>query len=145
MPSQFDELAIDANAAQVRHASAWLVTACRQRNVPQLLAERLELCLNEALANVIDHGGVMALSAPVKLLLEVALDQDSGTAGVTVSDAGMAFNPLSAPQKPMPATLHQASPGGLGLVTIRHCSDWLRYCHEDGRNHLTFGTRWNLR
>lgn len=144
MSSQFDELAIGANVAQVRHASAWLVTACRQRNVPQVLAERLELCLNEVLANVINHGGLMALSVPIKLLLEVALDQDAGTAGVTVSDAGMAFNPLSAPEQPMPKTLHEASPGGLGLVTIRHCCDWLRYCHEDGRNHLTFGTRWSL-
>ena len=135
---------IGANGAEVRRASEWLDTTCRQRNVPQALAERLVICLNEVLANVIDHGGGTALSAPIRLLLEVRLDQDGSKAGVTVSDAGMAFDPLSVPKKILPKTLAEAAPGGLGLVMIRRCADWLDYRHEDGRNHLTFGARWGM-
>ena len=145
MSSRFDELTIGANGAEVRRASEWLDTTCRQRDVPQALVERLALCLHEVLANVITHGGRTALSAPIRLLLEVRLDQDCSKASVTVSDAGIAFNPLSVPKKILPKTLDEASPGGLGLVMIRRCSDWLDYRHEDGHNHLTFGTRWNLR
>jgi anti-sigma regulatory factor (Ser/Thr protein kinase) len=139
-----DELTIDAAGAEVRRASEWLGTACRRHDVPQALAERLVLCLNEVLANVIDHGGRTALSASIWLLLEVTRDEHGSKAGVTVSDAGAAFNPLSAPEKVLPKTLAEASPGGLGLVMIRRCSDWLDYRHEEGRNHFTFGTRWNL-
>jgi len=142
---RFDELTIAANGAEVRRASEWLATTCQQRDVPRALAERLVLCLNEVLANIITHGGTMALSAPIRLLLEVSLHQDYSKASVTVSDAGVAFNPLSVPKRILPKTLDDAAPGGLGLVMIRRCSDWLQYCHEDGRNHLTFGTRWNLR
>ena len=142
-----DELTIGANGAEARRASEWLDTACRRRNVPQALAERLALCLHEVLANVIAHGGSTALAAPVRLLLEVSLEpdheQDCGKASVTVSDAGIAFNPLSVPKKVLPKSLGEASAGGLGLVMIRRCSDWLEYRHEDGRNHLTFGARWN--
>lgn len=145
VPPWHDELTIGAHAAQVRHASDWLATSCRQRDVPPASVERLELCLNEALANVISHGGSTALSAPIRLLLEITLDRDCGEASVTVSDAGMAFDPLAVPEKSLPKTLDQASPGGLGLVMIRRCSDWLHYRHADGLNHLTFGTRWNLR
>ena len=141
---RFVELTIGANGAEVRRASEWLDTACRQRDVPQALVERLVLCLNEVLANVITHGGRTALSAPIKLRLEVSLDQDYSKASVTVSDAGMAFNPLAVPKRILPKTLDEALMGELGLVMIRRCSDWLHYRHEDGHNHLTFGTRWNL-
>lgn len=143
----FDELAIGANGAEARRALEWLDATCRRRNVPQALAERLALCLHEVLANVIAHGGSTALAAPIGLRLEVGLEQDHardrGQASVTVSDAGIAFNPLSAQKKILPKTLGEASAGGLGLVMIRRCSDWLDYRHEDGRNHLTFGARWN--
>lgn len=100
------------------------------------------LSLNEVLANVILHGGANALSSPVGLRMEVAADAKGGKAGVTVSDAGIAFNPLSVAEKPLPRTLAEAAPGGLGLVMIRRFSDWLDYRREDGRNHLTFGTHW---
>lgn len=142
MLPRYDELSIGANAADVRRASDWLDSACRQREVPQAKVERLVQSLNEVLANVICHGGASARSSSVGLRLEVVVDASGGRAGVTVSDAGVAFNPLSVPEKPLPKTLDEAAPGGLGLVMIRRFSDWLDYRHEDGRNHLTFGTRW---
>jgi sigma-B regulation protein RsbU (phosphoserine phosphatase) len=138
-----DEFIIAATGAEVRRASEWLDKACRQRSVPQELVERLALCLNEALTNVIVHGGRTALSSPIQLLLEVELDPGGGKVGVTASDAGIAFNPLSVSKKTLPKTLEEASAGGLGLVMIRRFSDWLDYRHGDGRNHLTFGMRWN--
>ena len=146
--SGFDELTIGANGAngaEARRASEWLATTFRQRNVPQALAERLALCLHEVLANVIAHGGGTALAAPIRLQLEVRLEQDCRKVSVTVSDAGIAFNPLHVPKRVLPKTLGEASSGGLGLVMIRRCSDWLDYRHDDGRNHLMFGARWNLR
>ena len=143
--SRLDELTIGANGAELQRASEWLDTTCQQRNVPQVQVERFALCLHEVLANVITHGGGTALVAPIRLLLEVRFDQDCSKASVTVSDAGIAFNPLSVPKKTLPKSLDEASAGGLGLVMIRRCSDWLDYRHEDGRNHFTFGARWNLR
>lgn len=115
---------------------------CRQRKVPLEAVERLVICLNEVLANVMAHGGSTALSAPIRLRLEISLDRDGGKACVTAADAGTAFNPLSVAKKILPKTLDEATPGGLGLVMMRRCSDWLDYRHTDGHNHLTFGTRW---
>lgn len=143
MPSRFDELTISADGGDVRRASEWLYAACRRHAVPEDRLERLVLCLNEVLANVIAYGGSAAASAPVKLRLEIHVDEGSGKAGVTVSDAGVAFDPLSVPARPLPKTLEDASLGGLGLVMIRRCSDWLDYRNEHGHNHLTFGARWS--
>lgn len=143
--TEFDELTIGADGAQVRRATVWLEETCRRRRVPPEQADRLALCLHEVLANVIAHGGDTALSAPIRLLLELRLERDGGQASVTVSDAGIAFNPLRVPKKILPAALDEVSAGGLGLVMVRRCSDWLDYRHEEGRNHLTFGARWNAR
>jgi anti-sigma regulatory factor (Ser/Thr protein kinase) len=145
VPSRLDELTIGANGEEVRRASDWLDAACRRHAVPEEHVERLLLCLNEALANVIVHGGPGARSAPVRLTLEVSVDDRAGRAGVTVSDAGAAFDPLAVPGRALPRTLDEASGGGLGLVMIRRCSDWLDYRNERGRNHLTFGARWSVR
>ena len=143
MPSRFDELTIRADGDEVRRASDWLHAACREHEVPEALVERLELCLNEVLANVIVHGGSAAHSAPVELVLEISVEEGGGKAGVTVSDAGVPFDPLAMPASASPKTLEEASLGGLGLVMIRRCSDWLDYRNEQGRNRLTFGARWN--
>ena len=143
--SQLAELTIRADSVEVRRASEWLDAACQRRDVPPATAERLALCLNEVLANIIIHGGSSALSAPIELALEVTGDPGSGTAGVTVSDRGTPFDPLSIPTRVSPKTLEEASVGGLGLVMIRRCSDWLDYRNEDGRNRLVFGIRWNSR
>ncbi|MDH4189707.1 MAG: ATP-binding protein [Betaproteobacteria bacterium] len=144
MSSWSDELIIGATGMELRRASEWLDAACRGRAAPREPVERLLLCLNEALTNVMVHGGETALSAPIRLLLEFRFDPGGGEVGVTVSDAGLAFNPLSAPRKALPKTLDEALPGGLGLVMMRGLSDWLDYRHEAGRNHLTFGARWKL-
>lgn len=138
-----DELTIGASGAEVRRASDWVDATCRRRGVPQPSAERLVLCLNEVLSNVIVHGGPMARAEPIRLLLEVETGRDHGKARVTVSDAGIAFDPSSAPARSLPKTLDEASPGGLGLVLIRRLCSALQYRREDGRNHLTFGARWN--
>lgn len=142
-PSRPDELTIAAAGAEVQRAMEWLEAACRRRDVPQAPAERLALCLHEALVNVITHGGGAAAAAPIELALKVGPVPEGIKASVTISDAGAAFNPLSLPPKALPATLDEAAPGGLGLVMIRRCADWLDYRHEDGRNRLTFGARWS--
>lgn len=139
-----DELSIAANANEVRRASEWLEARCQEHRVPPAMTERLLLSLNEVIANVLAHGGSTALAAPIGLVLEVEADERAGNAGLTVSDAGVEFDPLSVPTRALPKTLDEASVGGLGLVMIRRCSDWIRYRREDGRNHFTFGTRWAL-
>jgi anti-sigma regulatory factor (Ser/Thr protein kinase) len=135
------EFAIAASGAEVRRAAEWLVANCRQRDVPQAQIDRLELCLHEALANVITHGGENAAAAPIRMRLEVTRDPQC-SASVTVIDAGRAFDPSSVPDRIAPKTLAEAEPGSLGLVMIRSFSDWLDYRRESGCNHLTFGTRW---
>ena len=140
-PSRF-ELTIGADDAEVRRASEWLERTGAEQEVPREQITQLHLSLNEALANVIRHGGPSALAQPVRVVLEVHRAGSGGKAAVTISDAGIAFDPLSVERRPPPTSLEDASPSGMGLVMIRNCSDSLFYRREGGRNHLTFGTSW---
>lgn len=141
-PETAHELSIRADAADVRPASEWLAQACETRGVPERQTLRLDLCLNEALANVIAHGGDQARASPVVLRIGVSAEPAAQQACITVIDSGPAFDMTAAAPGVLPMSLADADPGGLGLTMIRNLSDSLSYRRLDGRNELVFGVRW---
>lgn len=136
------ELAIRATVDDMRPASAWLEQSCETWGVPTPEVLRLDLCLNEVLANVVAHGGDGALRCPVSLRLEVIVDDQTHRASVTVQDGGTAFDATASPQKPRPLTLAEAEPGGLGLLMMREYADELSYRRNADQNELTFSVVW---
>jgi len=136
------ELAIHADLGELRRASIWLEGKGRECRVPADQIQRLDHCLDEALANIIAHGGAAAKSAPVVLKLDMYRDSGTAEVALTVSDAGVPFNPVEVEPRPRPVTLWDAEPGGLGLVMVRSFADSLTYRYGESRNHLTFAVRW---
>ncbi len=137
------EMAIDADADDFRRASGWLERACLERGVPVNEIGRLDICVNEILANILAHGGERARSTPILLRFATQEDFPAREALVTVVDAGKPFNPLDAQVTERPRTLAEAEPGGLGLSMIRGSADSLSYRYLDDRNHLSVGVRWS--
>ena len=142
---QIETLDITASGEETRRACAWLTIALRQRDVPDLQVECLELALHEVLANVLAHGGSAARAEPIHICIEVHGKAMAGEAHVEVTDAGIPFDPTGAPQHTRAKTLAEVQLGGLGLPLIRRCSDWMSYRREGGRNHFAFGARWSKR
>jgi len=136
------ELSIRAETVEVRRASAWLEQASLDRGVPPEEIARIELCLNEALANVISHSGNEVLSSPISLQFQVHRDQSANAATLMVSDSGTPFDPFSISPQPRPKTLAEAEPGGLGLLMMRNLADKASYRYLDGRNQITFSVHW---
>jgi anti-sigma regulatory factor (Ser/Thr protein kinase) len=135
-------LSIRSAPDEVRIASEWLEKSCLERDVPSSEINRLDLCLNEALANVISHGGKSSLSSTIGLQLEVSHTPDFSEASLIISDPGTAFDPFDTPAKSLPKTLAEAEPGGLGLLMMRNFSDSMSYRYSDGKNQLTVRVRW---
>ena len=130
-------LSIVAQASELRRAATWLQSAAGARGVPDADIARLDMCLHEAVANIIDHGGLPA-DAAVRLELEVG----DGAATLTLIDGGTPFDPVDAPAPKRPATLEETLPGGLGLVMIRSQADTLNYRYEGGCNELALTVHW---
>ena len=139
------ELTIHADTWDARRACGWLESEALARQVPLEQIVRLDHCLDEALANVIRHGGPTALSAPVQLQFGVHCNSGACTAELSLTDAGVAFDPSTCvAEAEHPASLADAKLGGRGLLLIRNFSKDLSYRRSDGRNHLTI-TVWKNR
>jgi sigma-B regulation protein RsbU (phosphoserine phosphatase) len=130
------------DSAELWRASTWLKEQGAGQSVPAAQLDSLDLLLNEALANVIDHGGPGALAAPIDLSICVTHAPDLGAATVTIADGGSPFNPLDHTPRPLPRTLDEAVPGGLGIPMLRSLADELGYAYDDARNRLSFTVRW---
>jgi anti-sigma regulatory factor (Ser/Thr protein kinase) len=129
-------LEIRAEPLEIRRASTWLRTSGTLLGVPEPQLDRLELCLNEVLANLLEHGGAAVAAAPIRLLFELG-PETPATARLVVMDAGMPFDPLQRPDKPLANSLQEASPGGVGLRMVRAYCDRLKYQALAGHNELS--------
>lgn len=130
-------LDLNASDAALGPAAEWLHGALA--TLPPPLLFRADLCLAEALANIVDHaGGSASAAAAVPVRLELTL----GDAHVELSirDRGVAFDPLAAGPAERPERLEDAAIGGLGLMMIRQYSDASRYRRDGDWNELTL--RW---
>lgn len=143
-------------ARALRVSSDWLVSRGRQLGIPPRSLHGLEVCLNELLANVIEHGGERGRTLPVRLNLRVRAAADpippggtgprhptDGEATLTLRDGGISFDPVAFIPAAPPSRLADARPGGLGLVMVREISDALSYRREADANVVTVRVRWS--
>ncbi len=136
-------LSVQPSAQEIRRCSLWLTECCEQQGVPADATGKLELCLNEVLANLIEHAGAATSGRPVALALELADGGERRLVTLTVIDEGPAFNPLAVSRSPLPRTLQEAEPGGLGLLLVRRFMDERSYERSEGRNMLKLGIYWS--
>jgi len=136
------ELCTPHDARELRQASAWLNDHGSKHDIPAEQLDRLDLFLNEALANVMEHGGATALASSIRLHFDLAQLADANEATVTISDAGIPFDPLAHIPRPAAQSLDEAKPGGLGIPMMRSLADNLRYQYHGNHNHLAFTVRW---
>jgi serine/threonine-protein kinase RsbW len=122
-------LALAPSRDQVGVALDWLENVCAQWQVPQRVAFRLGLCLDEALMNVVMHGST---SAPVLLECQ-ALELG---AEIRMVDEGLAFDPTRYQPHPLGDDLETATLGGRGILLMQEMLDGLVYNRQDGKNVL---------
>lgn len=131
-PSWRHVLTLDSGDAAVGEASIWVRTLAAQYAIPAKRCERLDLCVNELVGNVVEHA---YRGGPGEIGLELTVSSRAVT--LTVIDAGPAFDPLDLATPERPASLETASIGGLGVHLVRRFADACRYERRQGRNHFT--------
>jgi anti-sigma regulatory factor (Ser/Thr protein kinase) len=138
-------LLIRPNSADVRKASEWLVALAELNGLTAAQSDRLAVCLNEVIANVIDHGHVPSAEPGIELLFGLTHENGLRHACVTVVEGGKAFDASQPPPLQTPTTLADAPVGGLGLVLLHRFADTLSYQRKANRNELTFGVNLTVR
>ena len=100
--------------------------------LPAKVAFALRQCLEEAVANLINHTPATAGEDIV-----VELDWQADTLVAAVEDSAPPFDPRAVPSPVRAATLESAVPGGWGIHLIRSFASDIDYETKAGRNRLT--------
>jgi phosphoserine phosphatase RsbU/P len=121
------------DVAELRRLSAWVRAYAGEAGLDQDLTDRVDLCLDEALINIIRHGYEDGRRDSIAVSLELVHDR----LHAVVADAGREFDPLQHPTPVAPTTLDEAPVGGFGIHLMRSFADALEYRREGERNILT--------
>jgi anti-sigma regulatory factor (Ser/Thr protein kinase) len=113
--------------------SNWLDEQEGTLAIPDSIAYAVRLCLEEAVANLINHTPATGDGPDIT----VDLGWKGGVMVVAIEDHGPPFDPRTAPAPVRPATLDDAIPGGLGIHLIRSFASEIDYTSVSGRNRLT--------
>jgi serine/threonine-protein kinase RsbW len=131
-------LILDSDIAGVEHLGEWVAQFGRLYGLESTTVNELNLALEEAVMNVIQYGRLEPHEAAIRLTLRIG----GGEIVATVTDGGIAFNPLLAPKPDLSADLAERDLGGLGLHLARSLVSSMEYERRNGQNRLTLRKRW---
>lgn len=118
----------------LRRARSWLGGLIADRILDDRLKAELELVLEEALVNIIQHGYAGRRDRERSIELRALLSDDDLT--LEFRDRGALFNPLENDDPDLDAAPEERAIGGLGIYLIKQLVDQLEYVRRDGVNHL---------
>ena len=127
-----ERFTIRNKVAELRRMSEWLVASGLASGIRQEVVSRLEVCANEAVTNIISY----AFEDSEEHDITLELSKTATGACLTIRDDGKPFNLLEAPPHRQPASLADATVGGLGIQLIRGLTSRCAYRRENGINVL---------
>jgi len=118
---------------ELRRLSAWARECAAETGIGPDLTYRIEVCLNEAAANIIRHG---YLDGGVHEFV-VGFEEIDRRVRITITDDAPAFDPLHHPALPDFGSMDDAPVGGFGIHLLRSFASALEYRRDENRNVLT--------
>lgn len=129
------ELVLRNDLAEIDRLTAAVDRFCREEALPEDAAFHLNLVLEELVTNIVSYGYDASEDGKG---IAVRLRREPSGVAVEVIDEGRAFDPLSAPEPDLEASVEERPIGGLGVHFLRTLMHDLRYHRAEGRNHLFF-------
>ena len=127
-----NRLELRGDLSGLRRLAGW-IEAGAQQELSADASFAVQLCLEEAVANIIMHGG--AKDDRVEIAIE--LERDGGTLVARVEDTGWEFDPTQFPPRSVAKSLEEAKVGDCGIHLMRCFASGMHYERRDGRNRLT--------
>lgn len=133
MEREPEAIEIRNDLLELRRMSAWLRKACDELGLQQAAAYDLEVCANEAVANIVTH----AFGSGAAHRIRLRLARDGESVRLDIEDDAGPYDPLSRPPVQLPGKLEDAHIGGLGVHLMRSLMRECRYVRRDGWNVLS--------
>jgi serine/threonine-protein kinase RsbW len=138
MEETLDRLELDSRLGDLARASLWIEAVAKRLGLEERLRFSLQLCLEEALANIVLHGYKSEPGHPIRV--ESSISGDSLV--LTIEDWAPPFVPpegLDCSATGAVPDLDSIEPGGNGIRLLCHFAGSVAYEHTSLGNRLTIG------
>ena len=125
-----EQLILRSELSEIARLPVWIECLARRHAIPENVEFAINLCLEEAVSNVIRHGYGAAASGSVIVSFN-RTEQDLFV--FEVEDEAKRFNPLEAPAPDHARTIRV---GGQGIPFLRHFTDKIEYERAPNGNRL---------
>jgi serine/threonine-protein kinase RsbW len=120
------------DASELARMAEWIEGVCTTARLSRRTSFALQLCLDEATANIIAHGEGSTRAREIV----VSIAHEGAEVVLTVDDDGGPFDVTRVAPPDRPHTLEDAPVGGRGIQLIRRFSSSFEYRRKCGRNQL---------
>ena len=128
------ELQLARSKRELRRLSAAVERFAESQSLEPRIANALALALEEAVTNVVFYAFDDPPTDDDSIWLTI--ESRDGSIHAVVRDRGRPFDPTARAANPLPDSLEDLEPGGLGIGIIRGIVDRLDYRRENGFNRL---------
>src|ERR1700729_2773350 len=128
-----DRIVLSSELSQISRIFPWIEALASQYEIVESLQFAINLCLEEAVSNVIRHGYANQAGRFIAVRFMISSE---GNLVFTVDDDAPPFNPLEAPSLPMLDEQSETRIGGHGIRLLRGFADMLEYQPTSTGNRL---------
>ena len=125
------ELAISNDLAALTQVRDLVATAIRGGDFPDIMINRLQIAVDEAVTNIIEHGYDDRGPGRGRIILRTETTTDEFR--ITIIDNGRCFDPTLSSEVDIKRHVAAGHDGGLGVFLIRRIMDVVDYRYESGR------------
>lgn len=131
-----DRLSLQSRLSEMARLPIWIESLASRHNIPGDLQYAIDLCLEEAVSNVIRHGYAGADDRSLTVFFAMPRSQYFE---FVVDDEAPHFNPLAASASEAVSPEHAIRVGGQGIHLMRQFADSVEYEPLPGGNRLRMG------
>ncbi len=124
------QLVIKNLLSEISSLTEFMETTGKEMRLPEVLAMRLNLVLEEAVSNIIMYAYPEKQADEIRIRVEKQGDE----LVFTLTDRGIAFDPTQVKEADVTLPVENRPVGGLGIYIIRNIMDEVTYQRERGCN-----------
>ena len=136
-------MSLPAVDTQLVHVCNFIHEELHRRGAPQSVFNPLDIAAEELFVNVCHYAYPDATpDNPGEVRLEFEYEANPPSLTITLTDDGVPYDPLAAPDAELPEDIATASVGGLGILMAKQSVDEMHYKRVGESNVLTFRKGW---
>lgn len=132
-----ERLTLRSSLGELERLAHWIDDLAEHTQLPVEQAFAIQLCLEEAVANIVMYGG-----APDDASIVVELTKTDARVTAVIEDSARPFDPTKVPPRAKPLSLGEARIGEVGVHLIRSYSSDMNYERRGGHNRLILKFDW---